>query len=147
MRLAIACDHGGFALKMKLIALLPANQYEIHDFGCYDSASMDYPDVAIPAAEAVASGDCDKGLLICTTGVGMSICANKVRGVRCALCTNEYMAEMTRRHNDANMLALGANTVDEKTALRILQCFMSTPFEGGRHSRRIGKISEYEENH
>lgn len=147
MNLAIACDHGGFSLKMKLIARLPANRYHIHDFGCFDEASIDYPDFAIPAAEAVASGDCDMGLLICTTGIGMSICANKVRGIRCALCTNEYMAEMTRRHNDANMLALGANTVDEGTAMHILECFLSTEFEGGRHSRRIGKISDYELNH
>ncbi len=147
MKLAIACDHGGYILKMKLIARLPSSHYQIHDFGCFSVDSVDYPDFAIPAAESVASGECDRGLLICTTGVGMSICANKVRGVRCALCTNEYMAEMTRRHNDANMLALGANIMDENTALQILNCFLSTEFEGGRHSRRIGKISEYEQNH
>ena len=146
MRLAIACDHGGYALKMKLLTLLPANIYEIKDFGCYDEQSVDYPDLAFAAAEAVADGTCEFGIVICTTGIGMCICANKVKGIRCALCTSVYMAEMTRRHNDANMLALGGHTVEADTALAIVERFLHTDLDGGRHGDRVRKISDYEQH-
>lgn len=144
MNLAIACDHGGYALKMQLIEHLPANSYQIQDFGSFDAQDVDYPTMAFAAAEAVAGGACTFGIVICTTGIGMSICANKVKGIRCALCTSTYMAEMTRRHNDANMLALGAKTVDVDTALEIVDRFLNTSFDGGRHVGRVSKISDYE---
>lgn len=146
MKLAIACDHGGYALKMALLPHLPANLYQVHDFGSYSEQKVDYPDPALAAAEAVAAGECERGILICTTGIGMSICANKVRGIRCALCTSVYMAEMSRRHNDANMLALGTHTVDTDTALEIVERFLSTGFDGERHVDRIRKISDYEQH-
>ncbi len=146
MKLAIACDHGGYALKMKLLAHLPANLYQVQDFGCYDEHSVDYPDIAFSAAEAVANGSCAFGIVICTTGIGMSICANKVKGIRCALCTSVYMAEMTRRHNNANMLALGGHTVDADMALEIVERFLTTDFDGGRHLDRVRKISDYEQH-
>ena len=133
MRIAVACDHGGFALKQAIVRFLESSGNSVKDFGCYSEESADYADFAFPAAEAVADGQCDRGILICTTGIGVSICANKVRGIRCALCTSEFQAEMTRRHNDANVLALGARTV-----------WLKTSFEGGRHARRIGKIAAYE---
>lgn len=144
MNIAIACDHGGFALKMILAEYARNLGHTVSDFGCYSTESMDYSDVAFPACEAVASGEFMRGLLICTTGIGMSIAANKVRGIRCALCCNTFMAEMTRRHNDANVLALGAKVVDETLAKQILSVWLETPFEGGRHARRIQKISDYE---
>lgn len=147
MKVAIACDHGGFALKQAIISYLNKDQYEIKDFGCYDTTSVDYSDFAFPACEAVAQGECERAILICTTGIGMSISANKVHGIRCALCTNTYTAEMTRMHNDTNALALGAKVVDEDTAKAIVSIWLATEFQGGRHARRIGKITEYEQNH
>lgn len=147
MNIAIGCDHGGFTLKGLLIAYLTDKGHSVHDFGCYSPESMDYPDMAFPVAEAVAAGTYERGIVICTTGVGVSICANKVRGIRCALCTNAHMAEMTRRHNDANMLALGEHVLEADLAKEILDVFLSTPFDGGeRHVRRIGKIRAYEES-
>ena len=138
---AIACDHGGLELKNKIIKHLEVIGVECRDFGCFTKDSCDYPDYARPAAEAVASGECNNGIVICTTGIGVSITANKVRGIRCALCCSEYTAEMTRLHNNANVLALGAKTVDEETALKIVDIFLSTPFSGEeRHMRRISKI-------
>ncbi len=147
MKVAIACDHGGFALKQAIISYLNKDQYEIKDFGCYDTTSVDYSDFAFPACEAVAQGECERAILICTTGIGMSISANKVHGIRCALCTNTYTAEMTRMHNETNALALGAKVVDEDTAKAIVSIWLATEFQGGRHARRIGKITEYEQNH
>lgn len=144
MKIAIACDHGGLALKRAVIHWLEAEDCSAHDFGCYSVESVDYPDFAFPAAEAVARGEFDRGVVICTTGIGVSICVNKVRGIRCALCTSAFQAEMTRRHNDANMLALGAKTVSEEEAEQIVKIWLRTPFEGGRHARRIGKITAYE---
>ena len=144
MRIAVACDHGGFALKQAIVRFLESSGNSVKDFGCYSEESADYADFAFPAAEDVADGQCDRGVLICTTGIGVSICANKVRGIRCALCTSEFQAEMTRRHNDANVLALGARTVSEQEAERIVAVWLKTSFEGGRHARRIGKIAAYE---
>lgn len=143
--LAIASDHGGYALKETLKAYLDSQGLEYQDFGTHSAESCDYPLFAKAAAEAVASGQCDKGVVICTTGVGVSITANKVKGVRCALCTDPLTAEMTRRHNDANMLALGAGIVGPNLAQKILEVFLHTDFEGGRHARRVGLITEMEQ--
>lgn len=142
--IALGCDHGGYTLKQKIIDYLDAHSLDYRDFGCYSTDSCDYPLFAQAAAQAVAGGQCDRGIVICTTGVGVSITANKVKGVRCALCTDQLMAEMTRRHNDANMLALGAGIVGPNLAERIVEVFLTTEFEGGRHARRVGLITELE---
>lgn len=142
MTVALGCDHGGFALKEKIIEYLTAKGVAYQDFGCFDTQSCDYPEFARKAARAVASGECDRGVVVCTTGIGVSIVANKVPGVRCALCHEPWSAQMTRRHNDANMLALGAAVTGEGLALEILERFLGTEFEGGRHARRVGQIEE-----
>ena len=144
MNIALGSDHGGFALKEHLKAYLDSRGLAYQDFGCPDTASCDYPVYAKAAAQAVASGQCDRGIVLCTTGIGISIAANKVKGIRCALCTDPLRAELTRRHNDANMLALGAGIVGPKLAERIVEVFLSTEFEGGRHARRVGLIMEME---
>ena len=145
MMISIAADHGGFALKEHIKAYLTAKGHEVKDFGTDSEESCDYPDFARPAAEAVASGQCEKGIVICTTGIGVSITANKVHGIRCALCGDSLTAEMTRRHNDANMLAMGAGIIGKNLAERIVDTFLSTPFEGGRHQRRIDKMMAIEQ--
>ncbi len=148
MKIAIACDHGGLCRKQQIAAYLEKEGYEVMDFGTSSPDSCDYPDFALPAAEAVAKKTCERGILVCTTGIGMCIAANKVRGVRCALCTEEHGAEMSRLHNDANMLALGAAMVDEDKALSIVKTFLETNFSGeDRHMRRIQKISDIEQSH
>ena len=144
MKIAIASDHGGYPLKAALIPYLRELGHEVEDFGCHSTDSCDYPDYAEPAARAVARGDCERGIVICSTGIGVSMAANKVRGVRCALCGDVYSAEMTRRHNDANVLALGASLTAPVLAERIVDVFLSVAFEGGRHSRRIGKVDAIE---
>ena len=128
MMISIAADHGGFALKEHIKAYLTAKGYEVKDFGTSSEESCDYPDFARPAAEAVASGQCEKGIVICTTGIGVSITANKVHGIRCALCGDSLTAEMTRRHNDSNMLAMGAGIIGNNLAERIVDTFLSTQF-------------------
>lgn len=139
--IAIGCDHGGYELKEKVVAHLKENNYEVKDFGCYSTDSVDYPVFGKAAAEAVASGECDKGIVICTTGIGISISANKVKGVRCALCSDSLSAKMTRLHNDANMLALGAGFVGVNLALNIVDTFLNTEFSAEeRHSRRVNMI-------
>lgn len=139
--IALASDHGGYDLKCQIIAHLEKRGIAYKDFGCYGKESCDYPDFARPAAEAVACGECENGVVICTTGIGISIAANKVKGVRCALCGNELSAKLTREHNDANMLALGAGIVGSNLALNILDTFLDTPFSGEeRHARRVKKI-------
>ena len=144
MRIALACDHGGYLLKNEIVSRLKDAGYETEDFGCYSTESVDYPDYAFVAAEAVAKGKADRCIVICTTGIGVSICANKVKGIRCALCTSVFQAEMTRRHNNSNALAMGAKTVTEDVAWDIVKTFLETEFEGGRHMRRVQKIMEYE---
>ncbi|RJP80195.1 MAG: ribose 5-phosphate isomerase B [Candidatus Zixiibacteriota bacterium] len=141
MRLSLACDHAGFALKEQLKAHLLDHGHEVLDRGCFDEASVDYPDHGVLAARDVADGLADRAVLVCGSGIGMSIVANKVRGVRAALCFSPELAEMSRRHNDANVLALGARFTDPDTARRILDVWLDTPFEGGRHQRRVDKIS------
>ena len=142
--IAIASDHGGYELKQELMAHLRERGLENEDFGTFSADSCDYPDFGEPAARAVAEGRCDRGILICGTGIGMSITANKIRGIRCALCGDCYSAELTRRHNDANILALGARVVGPGLAAKIMDTFLDTPFEGGRHARRVAKIHEVE---
>ncbi len=145
MKIALACDHGGYALKEKIKGWLQEAGYPVRDFGCYSAESVDYSDYAIPAAEAVAAGQADRAILICTTGIGVCISANKVRGVRCALCADTMTARMTREHNDTNALAIGAGVVGENLAKEMVFTWLSTPFSGiARHQRRIDKISAYE---
>ena len=142
--IAIASDHGGYALKEHIKAYLTAKGITCQDFGTDSPQSCDYPIFGRAAAEAVASGQCEKGIVICTTGIGISITANKVKGIRCALCSEPLSAELRRRHNDANMLALGAGIIGHNLAERIVDTFLSAEFEGGRHARRVGLISDME---
>ncbi len=145
MKISIACDHGAVALKNAVKAHLIARGHEVLDFGTDSTDSCDYPDFAGPAARAVASGECARGIVLCTTGIGVSIAANKVRGVRCALLSDLMSARLTREHNDANMMALGAGVVGEKLALEIVDVFLATPFSGGaRHLRRLEKLAALE---
>lgn len=139
--ISIGSDHGGYELKMAVINHLQEKGYECKDYGCYSLDSCDYPEFGRAAAEAVANGECEKGIVICTTGIGISITANKVKGIRCALCTSLNQAEMTRLHNDANVLALGASTVSVELAMDIVDKFLGTAFSNEeRHQRRIDKI-------
>lgn len=147
MKIAIACDHGGLNLKRKIISYLEEKNYEVKDFGTNEFSSCDYPDFALPAAEAVANGECEKGIVVCSTGIGVSIVANKVPGVRCAHCHDSYCAEYTRLHNNSNVLALGEKVVGEGYALKIVETFLTTEFEGGRHQRRVDKITEIEKKY
>ncbi len=144
MRISIASDHGGYDLKENLRSWLTEQGHEVVDFGCHSHDSCDYPDFAEPAARAVAEGKCDRGIVICTTGIGISMTANKVKGVRCALCSEPVSASLTRRHNDANMLAMGAGTIGPMMAREIVTVFLTTGFEGGRHQRRVDKIMAVE---
>ena len=143
--IALASDHGGYTLKEQVKAHLAELGYAVKDFGTDSLDSCDYPDFIAPAARAVAEGTCEKGVVICTTGIGASIVANKVSGIRCALCGDPYSAEMTRRHNNTNMLALGAGIVGENLALAIVDKWLTTEFEGGRHQRRVDKIAAVEQ--
>ena len=142
--IALACDHGALDLKKAIMAHLDKRGLAYKDFGCYTKDSCDYPDFGEAAARAVASGEYDCGIVICTTGIGISIAANKVRGIRCALCSEPLSAEMTRRHNNANMLAMGAGMIGKNMAERIVEVFLSTEFEGGRHERRVGLLDAIE---
>ena len=144
MKIAIGCDHGALDLKNKVIAHLTAKGYEVVNFGTDTLDSCDYPDFAGPAAKAVASGECDKGIVLCTTGIGVSITANKVKGIRCALLSDVMSARMTRQHNDTNMMAIGAAVVGHMLALEIIDTWLGTEYEGGRHQRRIDKMMALE---
>lgn len=141
--ISIGCDHGGFDLKEKVKAHLEAKGLEVKDVGCHSKEACDYPALGRAAAQAVASGECEKGIVICTTGIGISISANKVKGVRCALCSDTLSAKMTRLHNDANMLAMGAGMIGENLAMDIVDTFLGTEFSGEeRHQRRVDLIEE-----
>ncbi|MBE5731054.1 MAG: ribose 5-phosphate isomerase B [Clostridia bacterium] len=143
--IAIGCDHAAVKLKNTIKEHLIAHGMEVEDFGCFSDASVDYPDYALKVAEAVAEQKCDKGILICGTGIGMSMAANKVKGVRCAHCSDTFSAKATRQHNDANVLALGERVVGVGLALEIVDCFVNTPFSNDeRHIRRINKINDIE---
>lgn len=144
MHIALASDHGGFALKEHLKTYLEQQGYNVTDFGTYSADSCDYPDFGQAAARAVASGQCQRGIVVCTTGIGISIAANKVRGIRCALCRDLLSAQLTRRHNDANMLALAGGFTGELEAEHLVEAFLTTEFEGGRHRRRVDKLMEIE---
>ncbi|HAX73916.1 MAG TPA: ribose 5-phosphate isomerase B [Firmicutes bacterium] len=144
MKVAIASDHGGFALKQDILKTLQELGVEYQDFGCYNEASVDYSDYGIKVGEAVASKEFDRGILICGTGIGISIAANKVKGVRCALVHDLFSAQATRAHNDSNVLAMGGRVVGPGLATEIVKVWLSTEFEGDRHVARIEKISKYE---
>ena len=143
--IAIGSDHGGFALKQEIMKHLEERKLEYIDFGTYSSDSCDYPQYGAAVGRAVASGSCERGILICGTGIGISISANKIHGVRAALCGDCFSAEMTRRHNDANIVALGARVVGPGLALKIVDTFLDTEFEGGRHERRVQQMMALEE--
>ncbi|KYD24325.1 Ribose 5-phosphate isomerase B [Geobacillus stearothermophilus] len=147
MKVAIASDHGGVRIREEIKALLDEMGIEYTDFGCDCETSVDYPDYALPVAEKVARGEFDRGILICGTGIGMTIAANKVKGVRCALCHDVYSAKLTRLHNDSNILAMGERVIGPGLAREIAKAWLETEFEGGRHARRIGKIADYENKH
>ena len=139
--IALGCDHGGYDLKQEVIRYFEENNFAYKDFGCMDKSSCDYPEFGRAAAQAVADGECEKGIVICTTGIGISISANKIPGVRCALCADTLSAKMTRLHNNANMLALGAGIVGPNLAISIVETFLGTEFSNDeRHIRRINKI-------
>ncbi len=144
--IAIGSDHGGYALKEHLKAYLISKGIVCEDVGCDSPESCDYPIYGKAVGELVASGKCEKGIVICTTGVGISMSANKVKGVRAALCSDSFTAEMTRRHNDANVLAMGAGIVGPNLAERMVDVFLSTEFEGGRHLRRVNLMMDIEKD-
>ncbi len=144
MKIALACDHGALELKEAIKAHLEQKGLVCEDFGTYTKDSCDYADFAAPAARAVASGECERGIVCCTTGIGISIAANKIKGIRCALLHEHISARLTRQHNNANMMALGAAVTTIPTALELVDIFLNTEFEGGRHQRRIDKIAALE---
>ncbi|MBE6032220.1 MAG: ribose 5-phosphate isomerase B [Clostridiales bacterium] len=142
MKIALASDHGGFALKEAVKNHLQARGFETLDLGTNSEESVDYPAFGKACGEAVVSGQADRGVVCCGTGIGISIAANKVHGVRCALVTNEFMAEMTKMHNDANIIALGGRVLEEAQALKLVDIWLDTEFEGGRHQRRVDMLNE-----
>jgi ribose 5-phosphate isomerase B len=143
-RIAIGCDHRGLALKKLILSLLQNLGYSYQDFGCYSMTPVDYPDIAQKVAEAVTSGNFKQGILICSTGIGMSIAANKIKGIRAALCCDMFAAQRARQHNDANVLCLRGEVADSGPTLEIVKTFLATDFEGGRHLRRVNKIRALE---
>ncbi len=144
MNISMASDHGGLELKLLIKKHLEDRGFTVKDFGTHTLDSCDYPDYATPAARAVASGECERGILVCTTGIGVSIVANKIDGVRCALLSDPISAKLTRQHNDTNMMALGQGFVGPKLAMEIVDIWLDTAFEGGRHQNRVNKIMELE---
>jgi ribose 5-phosphate isomerase B len=144
MRIAIGCDHRGFDAKTKLMELINRLGHEVTDFGAFGSESCDYPDIAAQVGRKVGAGEVDRGILICGTGIGMCIAANKIQGVRAAPCHDDLTAEMSRRHNDLNVLCLSADMLGERLIDRLVEVWLTTPFEGGRHLKRIEKIAELE---
>lgn len=147
MRVAIGCDHGGIVLKSAVLETLQEYGAEVEDFGTYSEASVDYPDYALKVAEAVASGKFDCGVIMCGTGIGISIAANKVKGIRAAVCTNTFMGEMTKRHNNANIIALGGRVITPDEAKAIVKAWLTAEYEGGRHQNRLDKISQIEDKY
>jgi ribose 5-phosphate isomerase B len=141
MRIAVGADHGGYELKEQIVAFLSQNGYAFEDLGTHTLDSVDYPDFAVKVAEAVASGAFERGILVCGTGIGMSLTANKVSGIRAALCTDGFMARMARQHNDAQILCLGGRVLGFGSALEIVEVFLTTEAQGGRHARRVQKIN------
>lgn len=144
--IVLGCDHGGLNIKNAVIKYLEKNSIEYKDLGCYTSESVDYPVYAKKVATEIVNGTAEKGILCCGTGIGISIAANKIKGIRAAVCTNEFMAEYTRRHNNANILCMGGRIIDEDTAVILADIFLNTEFEGGRHQNRINMITNIENN-
>ena len=145
MKIALGCDHGGYELKEQIKTWLTEMGYEYEDFGCHSTASCDYPEFAAAAARAVAGGSCEKGILVCTTGIGISIAANKIKGIRCAHCADCLQAQLTREHNDANMMAIGAGFTGPNMAKEMVKVFLTTAFSGGeRHVRRVNGVKALE---
>ena len=142
--IAIGCDHGGINIKNAVIEYLKENNIEFTDFGCYTEESVDYPVYAYKVAKYVADGSAELGIICCGTGIGVSMAANKVKGIRAAVCTDEFCAEMTRRHNNANIMCMGGRVIDEAKAVKLASIFLKTPFEGGRHEKRVHMITEIE---
>jgi ribose 5-phosphate isomerase B len=145
MRIALGSDHRGCAVKARIAEQLRGQGHEVTDLGTHGPESVDYPDIAFAVADQVGPGTAERGILVCGSGIGMSIAANKVRGVRAALCLDDYSAEMSRRHNDANVLCLSGDVSGQKVIDRIVDVWLTTPFEGGRHARRLDKIAEREQ--
>jgi ribose 5-phosphate isomerase B len=145
VRIALGCDHRGITLKQAVMSLLGDLGYDYEDFGCYDTAPVDYPDIARKVASGVADGNFEHGILVCSTGIGMSIAANKVCGVRAALCRDTLSARRAREHNDANVLCLGEDVMSRDLALEVARAYLDSRFEGGRHQRRLEKIRTIEE--
>ena len=144
MRIALGCDHRGLKLKQAVIKLLPELKHSYHDFGCYSTEPVDYPDIAQEVGKVVALGDFDHGILICSSGIGICIAANKIKGIRAALCCNTFMAQRARKHNDANILCLGGENIELESSLDIVKAYLSMDFEGGRHIPRLEKIKALE---
>jgi len=144
MKLIIGSDHGGYELKNIICDFLKSEGHDVTDAGCHSPESVDYPDIAFPLCEAVARGEYERGILICGTGIGMSICANKVHGIRCALCSEPVSAALTRHHNNSNVLAMGARMIGTEMAKEIVHTFLTAEFDGGRHDARVSKIMSYE---
>lgn len=146
MKIAMACDHGGLHMKNTIKEHIEKKGYEVEDFGTYTQESCDYPDYAYAAAKAVANNECERGILVCGTGIGVSITANKVHGIRCALVHDVFSAKVTRQHNDTNMIAMGQRVIGEGLALEIVDAWLVGEFEGGRHAQRVNKIMDIERN-
>lgn len=146
MKLAIGCDHGGIELKLEIVKHLEERGIELVDFGIKEYQSVNYPEIALPLAKAVASGECDRGILVCGTGIGMSIAANKVKGIRAAVCSDHFSAKYTRLHNDANILCLGGRVIGPGVANEMVDLFIDTEYEGGRHATRVQMITDIENN-
>ena len=146
MKLAIGCDHGGIELKLEIVKHLEERSIELVDFGIKEYQSVNYPEIALPLAKAVASGECDRGILVCGTGIGMSIAANKVKGIRAAVCSDHFSAKFTRLHNDANILCLGGRVIGPGVANEMVDLFIDTEYEGGRHATRVQMITDIENN-
>ncbi len=145
-KIAIGCDHGGYSLKTEIVPYLEAKGYILTDVGSYSPAAVDYTDIAPKVAELVQSGECELGILLCGTGIGMSILANKYKGIRAAVCTEAFCAEMTRKHNDANIICMGGRVIAPEIAKELCDIFLTTEFEGGRHERRVNAIKAVEDN-
>ena len=144
MKIALGCDHGGYALKEQIKTWIAQMGHETEDFGCYNLDSCDYPDFGAAAARAVSEGKCEMGIVVCTTGIGISIAANKIKGIRCAHCADCLQAQLTRQHNNANMMAIGAGFTGPNMAKQMVEVFLSTEFEGGRHERRVNLMMDIE---
>ncbi len=146
MKIAIGCDHGGLEHKNAIVEHLKENGFEVTDFGIYEQKPVDYPEIALKVCKAIVSGECERGILVCGTGIGMSIAANKVDGIRAAACSEHFSAKFTRLHNNSNVLCLGGRVIGVGTAIELADLFVNTEFEGGRHQLRVDKIMAIEEN-